>query len=217
MSHIYIFGLYKVKMSPQSHILELSDIKIEVTFKSIKNVHLSVRPGGVVRISAPRRMSLAAIRAFAVSKLDWIQKHRTKMKHKKRETPKEYITGETHLYLGKSYTLEVLERNTSPKVILADDTLTLFVRPGSTKAQRETLLYAWYKSQMSSIVSPRIVELEKIMHVKVNEMRFRTMKTKWGTCNTRAKRIWLNTELAKRSVECIEYVLVHEMVHLLEH
>jgi hypothetical protein len=161
-------------------------------------------------------MSLETIRLFSISKLGWIRKQQAKLRNQKRETAREYVTRESHYYLGQRYLLKIIEQNTLPKVVLKHDTIELHVRPGAMKKQKEELLQTWYRQQLKELTPQHIAKLEKKMNVKVADISIRTMKTKWGTCNFEAKRIWLNTELAKKQIESIEYVLIHEMVHLLE-
>jgi len=204
-------------LSIEQYKIVVSDIIIDVTHKRIKNLHLSVHPPlGSVRISAPRRMKLESIRSFAVSKVEWIKKHQKRIQNHRREIPQEYLNPENHLYLGKCYLLNVTEQNSHPKVILNHDTIELFTRKNSTKLQRQAILESWYRKQLIELAPQFIDKWEKKMNVCVNEVRIKKMKTKWGTCNTKAKRIWLNLELAKKPVHCIEYLIVHEMVHLLE-
>lgn len=204
-------------MNTNHNTIELGDISLNVIHKKIKNVHLSVHPPqGRVTISAPLQMDLETIRLFSISKLGWIRKQQKKLNNQKRETVREYITRESHYYLGQRYLLKVIEHNAVPKVVLKHNTIELYLRIGATREQKEGLLHTWYRQQLKELVSPYIVKLEKTMNVKVTEVSIRKMKTKWGTCNPKIKRIWLNTELAKKSIESIEYVLIHEMVHLLE-
>jgi len=197
--------------------IELGDMTVDVIHKDIKNIHLSVYPpNGRVRISAPLRMDLETIRLFSISKLAWIRRQQAKLNNQKRETRREYIPRESHYYLGERYLLKIIEHENAPKVILKRNTIELYVRKGTSFLQREAILQAWYRDQLRELL-PRYIELlEKKLHVKVTEFGIRKMKTKWGTCSANAKRIWLNTELAKKPIESIEYVLVHEMVHLLE-
>jgi len=204
-------------MSTSRNTIELGDICIDVIHKDIKNLHLSVHPPhGRVTISAPRRMNLDTIRFFSISKLGWIRKQQTKLKNQKRESSREYINRESHFYLGKRYLLKIIEQHATPKVVLRHSTVELYVRPGATRNQKMSILQLWYRQQLKKITLPYIEKLQKTMDVKVAKLSIRTMKTKWGTCNIRVKRIWLNTELTKKSIESIEYVLIHEMVHLLE-
>jgi predicted metal-dependent hydrolase len=161
-------------------------------------------------------MDLETIRLFTISKLGWIKKQQAKFLNQKREAPREYIPRESHYYLGQRYLLKVVEHDAAPKVVLKHNSIELYIRKGATDAQREDILQGWYRQQLRELIPQYIAKLEKKMNVKVTEVRIRTMKTKWGTCSPKAKRIWLNTELAKKPLDSIEYVLVHEMVHLKE-
>jgi len=204
-------------MNTKQNTIELADISIDVIHKDIKNVHLSVHPpSGRVTISAPTQMNLETIRLFSIAKLGWIRKQQVKFRNQKRETAREYLTRESHYYLGQRYLMKIIEQNTAPSVVLKHKTIELHIRKGTSLKQREELLQAWYRQQLKEVVSKNIIDLEIKMNVKVTEVCIRTMKTKWGTCNAKARRIWLNTELTKKSIECIEYVIIHEMVHLLE-
>jgi len=204
-------------MNISHNTIKLGDICFDVIHKDIKNVHLSVHPPqGRVTISAPLQMDLETIRLFSISKLGWIRKQQTKLKNQKRETAREYITRESHYYLGQRYLLQVIEQNAAPKVVLKHRTIELYIRKGSSVTKRKEILQGWYRQQLRTLVLQHITMLEKKMNVKLSELRIKAMKTRWGTCNTKAKRIWLNTELAKKPIEHIEYVLIHEMVHLLE-
>jgi len=204
-------------MNISRNTIELGDICLNVIHKNIKNVHLSVHPPqGRVTISAPLQMDLETIRLFSISKLGWIRKQQTRLRNQKRETAREYITRESHYYLGQRYLLKVIEQSAVPKVVLKHDTIELYIRKDAATKQREAILQSWYRQQLRAIISQFIGKLEKKMNLKVAEVCIRTMKTKWGTCSVKAKRIWLNTELAKKPIESIEYVLIHEMVHLLE-
>ena len=204
-------------MNIENQKIKLGDINIDVIYKDIKNIHLSVHPpSGRVRIASPKRFNLDTIRVFAISKLTWIKKQQQKIQSQAREAPLEYITRETHFYLGRRYLLKVINTHTKPKVILNHSTIELYVREDSTLLQRKTLLTEWYRERLKEIVPAYIKKWEKILNLKVNEFGIKKMKTRWGTCNTRAKRIWLNLELAKKPLHSLEYIIVHEMVHLLE-
>ena len=197
--------------------IAVGDITIEVVQKNIKNLHLSVYPPtGRVRISAPLRMSLDTIRLYAISKLGWIRKHQTKLRSQKREAPRDYISGESHFFLGKRYLLKVIEHDAPAAVHQKHDTLELFIRPKTNRLKRAAILHEWYRMRLKEILPSLIQRYEPRMNVHVNEWGVKKMKTKWGTCNIRAQRIWLNLELAKKPLHCIEHVVVHEMVHLLE-
>jgi len=195
----------------------LGDISIEVVQKDIKNVHLSVYPpSGSVRISAPLRMDLDTIRVFAISKLSWIRKQQSKLRSQERETPREYITRESHYYLGKRYLLKVIEHDAAPKVELKHETIEMHIRPNTSSQKRQQILNDWYRHRLKEIIPGIIVQYKKAMKVTVAEFAVKKMKTRWGACNREAKRIWLNLELAKKPQKCIEYIVVHEMAHLLE-
>jgi len=197
--------------------LKLGNITIDVVQKNIKNIHLSVYPpAGRVRISAPNRMDLATIRVFAISKLSWIKKQQTRLRNQKREAPREFLNKESHYFKGKRYLLKVTERIAAPRVVLKHSMIELHVRPGTNVEKRKTLLDEWYRQQLKELVPILIEKWEKKMNVQVKEFGIKKMKTKWGTCNRQAKRIWLNLELAKKPIECLEYIVVHEMAHLLE-
>lgn len=197
--------------------IELGDIKIEVEQKDIKNIHLSVYPpNGVVRIAAPNRMDLDTIRVFALNKLKWIKQQQKTFKNQERETPREYLTKESHYFLGKRYLLNVIEHNYPPKVVLKHNTIELLIRPKTSEAKRQEIIDEWYRSELKRITPKLIEKWEAVIGVKSNEFGIKKMRTKWGTCNIKAKRIWLNLELAKKPLECIEFIIVHELVHLLE-
>lgn len=198
-------------------LLQLGNISVDVVQKEIKNIHLSVYPPtGRVRISAPSRMDLDTIRVFAISKLGWIKKQQAKLKSQKREAQREYIPRESHCYLGKRYLLKVTEHDAPPKVILKHGTIDLYVRRNTSLEQRQAILNEWYRQRLKEVAPKYIEKWEKIMKVKVVEFGIKRMRTKWGTCTREAERIWLNLELAKKPLQCIEYIIVHEMVHLLE-
>jgi predicted metal-dependent hydrolase len=197
--------------------IQLGDITIEVTQKDIKNVHLSVYPPfGQVKIAAPLRMNLDTIRIYAITKLSWIRKQQSKIKAQKREAPREYLTKESHYYLGKRYLLKVIEHNLPPIVKLKQNTIELYVRFGTDTAKRKDILDEWYRSKLKEIIPSIITKWESVLKVEVNHFGIKKMKTKWGTCNIESQRIWLNLELAKKPIICLEYIIIHEMTHLLE-
>jgi hypothetical protein len=199
------------------HQINLGNINIDVVLKDIKNVHLSVQPPlGKVRISAPNRMDLETIRMFAISKFGWIKKQQIKMLEQKRESIKDYKTRESHYFLGKRYLLKVVEVNHKPRVLINHNNIILNVKPNSTSEQRQILLQEWYRCQLKEIAIKMIKKLERKMNVKVSEVAIRKMKTRWGSCNNKSKKIHLNLELAKKPLQCIEYIVVHEMVHIIE-
>jgi predicted metal-dependent hydrolase len=197
--------------------IELGDITVDVVFKDIKNIHLSVHPpAGRVSISAPLRMDIDTIRIFAISRLGWIKKQQKKFKEQERETPREYLDLESHYVWGKRYLLKVIEVNEAPSVELKHSKMILRVRPGTDDKKKQAIIDAWYREQLKKNVPPLIARWEPLLGVKVERFFVQRMKTKWGSCNHKAHSIRLNTELSKKPKEYLEYVIVHEMAHLLE-
>lgn len=197
--------------------IDVGGIPVDVVFKNIKNVHLSVHPPtGRVRISAPAWMKLDTIRVYAISKLDWIKKQQKKLREQERETPREYLDRESHFVWGKRYLLKVIEASQTPYVELKHNQMVLTVRPGADMERRGTVVTAWYREQLRITAMPLIAKWELLMGVKTNRIFIQRMKTKWGSCNPKRHSIRLNSELAKKPQECLEYVIVHELVHLLE-
>jgi predicted metal-dependent hydrolase len=197
--------------------IELGDITVDVVLKDIKNVHLSVYPpAGRVRIAAPKRMSLDTIRVFAISKLDWIKQQQAKLRAQERETPREFLDRESHYIWGRRYLLTVIENDAPPAIELKHRRMILRVRPGTDQDKREALVEGWYREQLKEAVPPLLERWEPLLDVKAKQWFVQRMKTKWGSCNHRSGTIRLNTELAKKPPECLEYIVVHELVHLLE-
>ncbi len=197
--------------------IKLGDIAVDVILKDIKNVHLSVHPPtGRVRISAPKRMSMDTIRVFAISKLDWIKQQQTKLREQERETPREYLDRESHYIWGKRYLLKVVEEDAAPTVKLEPGKMLLRVRPGTDAETKQAIVAQWYRQQIKAAVPDLIAKLEPIMDVKVERVFVQKMKTQWGSCNPGTRSIRLNTDLAKKPPQCLEYIVAHEMVHLLE-
>ncbi len=199
--------------------LTVEDIEIQLIKKNIKNLHLSVLPpDGSVRISAPKELNDEAIRLFVVSKLSWIKKQRAKFKRQERQPEREFVSGESHYFLGQRYLLNVIYTNKRRQgaAIRNKTYLDLFVRENSGKEQRRKVMREWYRSELKVLIPPLIRKWEPQIEVKVESWGVKLMKTKWGSCNIAAKRIWLNLELAKKNPACLEYIVVHEMVHLLE-
>jgi len=197
--------------------IRIGEIDIDVTYKDIKNVHLGVYPpGGQVKISAPLRTASDVLRVFAISKLSWIKKQQLKFRTQEREQVKDFVSRESHYFLGKRYLLKVIEHDAPPRIEIKHDTLTMFVRPATRAEKRQIILEEWYRRNLKEIAPAIIAKHEKRLKVSVKQLGVKKMKTKWGTCNCKAGRIWLNLELAKKSREFIEYIIVHEMVHILE-
>lgn len=205
-------------MNTEQTQITVSGIDIDVIKKDIKNMHLSVHPPtGRVRISSPKEMETKSIRLFAVSKLGWIKKHIRNMQEQNRQPQREYIQRESHYFQGQRYLLNIFEQEAPPKVEIRNKKyMDLYVRPGSDKEKKKKVVKEFYRSELKKQIPPVIEKWEKKMEVQVNDWIVRQMKTKWGSCNTDEGRIILNLELAKKAPECLEYVVVHEMVHLQE-
>lgn len=196
--------------------IKLGEIAMDVVKKDIKNIHLSVYPPmGKVRISAPLRMDLGTIRVFAITKLGWIKSQQQKLREQERETPREYLDRESHYVWGTRYLLKVLEKDAAPQVELKHNKMILQIRPGACEGRKQEIIEAWYREKLKEAVPMLIAQWEPLMGVKVKRFFVQKMKTKWGGCSPVAKSIRLNTDLAKKPPECLEYIVVHEMVHLL--
>ncbi len=197
--------------------LTLGSITVDVVKKDIKNVHLSVYPpAGDVRISAPLRMNLETIRVFAVSKLGWIKEQRKKIVGQERETPRDYSERESHYVWGKRYLLKVVEEDCPAEVVLQHNRIFLQVRPTWSRERKQEFLDAWYRAQIRAAVPEMIRRWESVLDVKVERVFIRRMRTKWGSCSPASASIRLNTDLAKKPPECLEYIVAHEMAHLVE-
>lgn len=197
--------------------IRLGDIVIAMTCKAVKHVHLSVHPPrGRVSLVAPTGTRREVARAYAISRLGWIREQRTKLLSQARETPRRFVTRESHYLWGRRYLLTVVEEDRKPSVRRDHRRLTLTVRPGSAKTKREEVMHEWHKSLLHQAVPELIKKWEARLGVAVARYFLQRMKTKWGGCNRRAGTIRLNTELAKKPKDLLEYVVVHEMMHLVE-
>lgn len=197
--------------------IRIGDIVIAMTLKDIKNVHLSVHPPrGRVTLAAPTGTRPEVARAYAISKLGWIREQQARMREQARETPRRLVTRESHAVWGRRYLLSVVEKDEKPAVRLSHRSITLTVRPGSDVAKRAEILHEWHKALLHEAVPPLIRRWEVKLGVTVSGYFLQRMKTKWGGCNHRSGTIRLNTELVKKPKDLLEYVVVHEMVHLLE-
>ena len=195
----------------------LGDIPVDVVLKSIRNIHLSVYPPqGRVRIAAPLRMDLDTIRVFAISKLGWIKAQQRKLRSQPRESPRVYLDRESHFVWGRRYLLKVVERDAPPGVTLRHSTMVLQLRPGTSAEKRQSVLDEWYRDQLKVEAQALIVKWAGHMGISQPALSTRKMKTKWGSCTPGARSILLNLELAKKPPVCLEYIVVHELVHLLE-
>jgi predicted metal-dependent hydrolase len=197
--------------------IQLGEIDVEVVKKDIRNVHLSVYPpAGKVRIAVPLRMDLETVRLFAIAKLGWIRQQQRKIREQEREAPREYLEQESHYVWGKRYLLKVIQKDAAPQVELKHSQLVLQVRPATAEDRKQAILEEWYRAQLKAAIPPLIAKWEPLIGVKVARFFVQRMKTKWGSCSPGAANIRLNTDLARKPRECLEYIVVHEMAHLLE-
>ncbi|HKK44535.1 MAG TPA: SprT family zinc-dependent metalloprotease, partial [Balneolaceae bacterium] len=205
-------------MSTERTHITVSGIDIDVVKKDIKNMHLAVYPpSGRVRISSPRNMKTESIRLFAVSKLGWIKKHIKNFRAQVRQPERDFIQQESHYFQGQRYLLNIIERDAPSKVVIRNKKyMDLYIRPGSDREKRKKVVTEWYRKELKKQIPPLIQKWEDKIGVAVSDWKVRFMKTKWGSCSTENGRILLNLELAKKSPKCLEYVVVHEMVHLIE-
>jgi predicted metal-dependent hydrolase len=200
-----------------TEIIKLGDIAIDFTRKDIKHVHLSVHPpNGRITLVAPKGTRLEVARAYAASKLRWMRDQQAKLRAQPRETPRAFIERESHYLWGRRYLLSVREENSKPSVRLGHRHITLTVRPGSTLTKREAVMLEWHRSLLHEIVPQLIRKWEVRLGIKSTGYFLQRMKTKWGGCNPRTRSIRLNTELVKKPKDLLEYVIVHELLHLLE-
>lgn len=197
--------------------IEIGDILIELTYKNIKHAHLSVHPPlGRVSMVVPTGTRLDVARAYAISKIGWIREQQSRLQGQARETPRQFVERESHYLWGRRYLLSVVEEDTKPSVRLNHRRITLTVRPGSSMAKRAEVMQEWQRDLLHEIVPTLIKRWEPRLHVTVSSYFLQRMKTKWGGCNHRAGNIRLNTELVKKPKDLLEYVVVHEMLHLVE-
>jgi hypothetical protein len=194
--------------------LRLGETRIELVRKDIKHVHLTVHPpAGRVRITAPRRFSDDALRAFAIARLGWIRRQQSKLREQERETPRALVDRETHYVWGRRVLLKVIETDAPPRVELSPQRLTLRVRAGTSTLKKAALLEEWYRAQLREALPPLVAKWERRVRVRVRHVFIQRMKTKWGSSNPRAGTIRLNTELARKPLECLDYLVAHEVAH----
>lgn len=198
--------------------ITVSGMAVEVVRKDIKNLHLGVYPPlGRVRVAAPLLVSDEAVRLAVIDKLGWIKRQQALFASQPRQSEREMVNGESHYFLGRRYRLRVHEQAVPARVaVRGARSLDLFVRPGATAGQREAVLQHWHREQLKALVPALLAHWQPLLAVEVAHWGIRKMKTKWGSCNVAARRIWLNLELAKKPESCLEYIVVHELVHLLE-
>jgi predicted metal-dependent hydrolase len=200
------------------HQISVNGINVEVVRKDIKNLHIGVYPPeGRVRVAAPFLIDDDAVRLAVISKLSWIKRQKAHFREQPRQSKREYIRRESHYFLGRRYLLNIREHNSSARVeIRNSNRLDLFVPHGADAARRERVLLTWYRKELKARIPQLIEKWEAVLGVQVDDWGVKRMKTKWGSCSIEARRIWLNLELAKKPVQCLEYIVVHEMAHLLE-
>lgn len=205
-------------MSTEGARIEIRGISVEIVRKDIKHLHLGVYPpDGRVRVAAPLHLDDDAVRLAVISRLGWIRRKRGEFEGQDRQSRREFVTGESHYFEGRRYRLDVVESRGPTGIRLRGNSwIELRVRPDTSPDAREAVLYRWYRARLRERIPGIIAKWEPKVGVTVAEWRIRRMKTRWGTCNPEAGRIWLNSELAKKPLPCLEYVVVHEMIHLIE-
>jgi len=199
-------------------MINVNGIDVQVVRKDIKNLHLGVYPpNGHVRVAVPEHVSDDNVRLAVVSKLSWIKKQQRDFKDQPRQSERAYVSGECHYFLGRRYRLELIERVGKAEVTtFKSGKLKMVVKPGTSIERKEKLLNAWYREELKKIIPELLSKWQPIIGRQADDWGIKKMKTKWGSCNIEKHRIWLNLELAKKPPECLEYILVHELVHLLE-
>ncbi|WP_423926925.1 M48 family metallopeptidase [Candidatus Palauibacter sp.] len=205
-------------MSTDHARMEIRGIAVEIVRKDIKHLHVGVYPPeGRVRVAVPLRLDDDAVRLAVISRLAWIRRRRDEFQRQDRQSQRELVSGESHYFEGRRYRLDIVVSDGPPAIRLPNASwMEMRVRPGTDRDAREAILYRWYRTRMRERIPEIIAKWEPRIGVVVADWRIRRMKTRWGTCNREARRIWLNSELAKKPVACLEYVVVHEMVHLIE-
>lgn len=205
-------------MTIETHSLAMGDFTVEVVRKNIKNLHLGVYPPhGRIRVAAPLLANDEAVRQAVISKLGWIRRQQTRFAAQPRPSPREMVSGESHSFLGQRYRLRVMAYTGPPRIRCSDaEFLDLFVRSETTVEQRRQVLQGWYREQLRERIPPLLEQWQPVLGVQVTDWGIKRMKTRWGTCNITARRIWLNLELIKKPARCLEYIVVHELMHLLE-
>jgi predicted metal-dependent hydrolase len=205
-------------MSTEAGFIQVSGIDVEVVRKDIKNLHLAVYPpDGRVRVATPIRLDDEAVRLAVASRLGWIRRQQDRLRRQVRQSQREMVNGESHYAWGRRYRLKVLEDSNMNRIAFGGgNTMTLHSRTGADRARREKTLNDWYRTELKSVIPELIAKWAPVVNVEIDDWGVKRMKTRWGSCNINARRIWLNLELAKKRPECLEYVVVHEMVHIIE-
>lgn len=205
-------------MSTSQRNIIVGGMKIDVVRKDIKNLHLGVYPPhGRIRVAAPLAVNDEAVRLAVVTRLNWIKKQQLKFRGQDRQSERDYVSGESHYYLGRRYRLTVIEQGGNGKIQIRNASRIDFHVPrGSDGNTRARIFSSWYRKELRRLAGPLIESWAQTLNVSVPAWGIKRMKTKWGTCNIEARRIWLNLELVKKPVQCLEYIVVHELMHLLE-
>ncbi|GAB4253227.1 MAG: SprT family zinc-dependent metalloprotease [Saprospiraceae bacterium] len=205
-------------MSTKTTTISVNGQEVLIVRKDIKNMHLAVYPPeGKIRVAAPHAIDDETIRLAVISRLGWIRKQQKNFENQERQSLREMVSGESHYFAGRRYRLKVLEKAGRSSVrIIGTSFIELTVPPGTDRDTRERILERWYRRQLRRLIPGLLAKWEPIIGVQVKEVQIKKMKTRWGTCNIEAGRIWLNLELMKKPSQCLEYILVHELVHLLE-
>ena len=205
-------------MAAESHNFQVRGIKVEVVRKDIKNLHLGVYPPlGRVRVAVPLVISDEAVRLAVIDKLGWIKRQKARFAQQPRQSQREMVNGESHYFLGQRYRLRVHEVEAPSRVAVRGIArLDLFVRPGASALQREEVVLQWYRERLNALIPALLEKWQPILGVQASHWGVKKMKTKWGSCNPSTERLWFNLELAKKPAMCLEYIVVHELVHLLE-
>lgn len=205
-------------MNTKNIEIRVSGLAVQIVRKDIKNLHLGVYPpNGRVRVAAPLTVNDEAVRLAVISRLGWIKRQRAKFEGQPRQSKREMVTGESHYFLGQRYRLRVINHDGTARVAMRNkSTIELHVRQQTTVDQRERLLQRWYRRQLKALIPPLLEKWETALGVQVADWGVKKMKTKWGSCNIGSRRAWFNLELVKKPVQCLEFIVVHELAHLLE-
>ena len=205
-------------MNTKKSKIKIYDLEIDTVKKDIKNTHLGVYPpNGRVRIAAPLKTTDEALKLLVTEKIPWIKKQQSKFSNQERQTKREYVSGESHYFLGNRYRLNVIQSDSKPRIEIKRKThIDMYIGSKMPLQKRERLMDSFYRAELKKQMPTLLAKWSKITGLSVKEVKIKKMKTKWGTCNPKCQRVWLNLELAKKPLRCLEYVLVHELMHLKE-
>ncbi len=204
-------------MTTETAVEQIRGLPVEVSRKPIKHLHLGVYPpDGHVRISVPIGLSEPAVRVAVIDKLAWIRCQQARFREQARESVREVVSGETHWYMGQRYRLSVIETRGRIGIRLAGRKMELRCRPGSSRERRAEILDEWYRGRLRELLPPLLDVWAQRIGVEVAGSQLKRMKTKWASCSTTRRRLWFNVELAKKPERCLEYIVVHELIHLVD-